>query len=473
MGECLRTTCPCLETLWQRIFSDKTSPSGQGGGEKDSSTDCKGDESAQSPGTPVPPQEKGPESGSIYTALWSFEGRHKDELSFQAGDLFNVISRSGDWWTARKIDMNGCVLDTGKVPYNYLSRAEPMRSQPWFFGTMSRFEAQIHLLGSGNEEGAFLIRQSEKDSVGYVLSVRASTRVKHFKIHQVGDGNFNVEPNRHFSSLIDLVEHYTNNNLINTGRLSTHCKMEKPNTPDLNHLEADEWELPKNEFTLGEELGTGYFADVYRGRWKSHINVAIKIIKNASPPYYIITELMEKGSLLQFLRGPEGKELDTSSLIDISSQVADGMSYLEEQNSIHRDLAARNVLVGGDYVCKVADFGLARVIKEPFYISKDKNIPFKWSAPEALTHGKFSSKSDVWSFGVLLYEIITYGGIPYPGFNNHEVLQQIIEGYRMPAPAKCPDFLHKIMLSCWRAEPDDRPHFKSLRHQLDSNFYEL
>ncbi|KAG7520131.1 protein-tyrosine kinase 6-like [Solea senegalensis] len=201
--------------------------------------------------------------------------------------------------------------------------------------------------------------------------------------------------------------------------------------------------------------------------------ISLFAVCTASPPYYIITELMEKGSLLQFLRGPEGKELDASSLIDISSQVADGMSYLEEQNSIHRDLAARNVLVGGDYVCKVADFGLARVIKEPFYISKDKNIPFKWSAPEALTHGKFSSKSDVWSFGVLLYEIITYGGIPYPGFNNHEVLQQIIEGYRMPAPAKCPDFLHKIMLSCWKAEPDDRPHFKSLRHQLDSNFYEL
>nr|XP_043894072.1 tyrosine-protein kinase HCK-like [Solea senegalensis] len=130
MGECLRTTCPCLETLWQRVFSDKTSPSGQGGGEKDSSTDRKGVESARSPGTPVPPQEEGPESGSIYTALWSFEGRHKDELSFQDGDLFNVISRSGDWWTARKIDMNGRVLDTGKVPYNYLSRAETLRSQP-------------------------------------------------------------------------------------------------------------------------------------------------------------------------------------------------------------------------------------------------------------------------------------------------------------------------------------------------------
>lgn len=128
-----------------------------------------------------------------------------------------------------------------------------------------------------------------------------------------------------------------------------------------------------------------------------------------------------------------------ASLIDMGAQVADGMSYLEEQRSIHRDLAARNVLVGEDYTCKVADFGLARVIKvgqkpahrllvaqhstrtfltflqEPFYITEDKKIPYKWTAPEAISHGKFSNKSDVWSFGILLYEITTYGGVPYPG----------------------------------------------------------
>ncbi|AWP10011.1 putative protein-tyrosine kinase 6 [Scophthalmus maximus] len=443
--------------------------------------------------------------GSIYTAVWQFAARHEDELSFQEGDRFSVVSRSGDWWTARRIDKNGRVLDTGIVPNNYLVRAESLQTQPWFFGKMNRFEARSHLLGSGNEEGSFLIRHSEKDNVGYVLSVRSSSRVKHFKIHQAGDGNFHVDNSHLFSSLFDLVEHYSANSLITTGRLGSHCKRKKPDTPDLNHFTGDEWELPKEEFTLEEELGTGYFADVYQGCWKGHIKVAIKIIKSdselnhrefqreaqilkslrhrhlislfavctASPPYYIITELMEKGSLLHFLRGPEGQQQDHASLIDMGAQVADGMSYLEEQNSIHRDLAARNVLVGDDYICKVADFGLARVIKEPFYISEDKKIPYKWSAPEAISHGKFSNKSDVWSFGILLYEIITYGGIPYPAFSNQEVYQQVTKGYRMPAPPKCPDFLYRTMLQCWSAEPADRPHFKSLKVQLDSSSYEM
>lgn len=453
------------------------------------------------PTHPQPTQE----SGSIYTALWPFESRHKDELSFKEGDLFSVVSRSGDWWTARKIDKNGRVLDTGIVPHNYLERVESVKMQPWYYGTMNRFEAQSNLMGAGNDEGAFLIRHSEKDNVGYVLSVRSGNRVKHFKIHQAGDSSFYVDHSHNFSSLIDLVEHYCSNTLNTSGRLGKPCKRKKPNTPDLNHFTVDEWELPKEEFTLEEELGSGYFADVYRGRWKNHINVAIKILKSdsemnhrefhrevqilkslrhrhlislfavctASPPYYIITELMEKGSLLCFLRGREGQALDVASLIDMGAQVADGMSYLEEQNSIHRDLAARNVLVGEDYICKVADFGLARVIKEPFYITEDKKIPYKWSAPEAISHGKFSNKSDVWSFGVLLYEIITYGSIPYPAFSNQEVYQQVLNGYRMPAPPKCPNFLYQIMLKCWQAEPADRPDFKSLKIQLDSSSYEL
>nr|XP_019961005.1 PREDICTED: protein-tyrosine kinase 6-like [Paralichthys olivaceus] len=423
MGECLRRVCPCLETLWQRSSGEKKPSAGGGGGGGDGS------------GEDRPPQDKASESSSVYTAVWPFEARHEDELSFQEGDLFCVTSRTGDWWTARKVDKDGRVLDTGIVPNNYLVRAESLKVQP-----LNNVQGTVELT-SPLKQDEFGQREGNK----------------------------------------------------------------KPDTPDLNHFTVDEWELPKEDFTLEEELGTGFFADVYRGRWKNHINVAIKIIKSdselnhrefqrevqilkslrhrhlislfavctASSPYYIITELMEKGSLLTFLRGPEGALQDTAALIDMGAQVADGMLYLEEQNSIHRDLAARNVLVGGDYICKVADFGLARVIKEPFYISEDKKIPYKWCAPEAISHGKFSNKSDVWSFGVLLYEITTYGGIPYPALSNQEVFQQVTKGYRMPAPPKCPDVLYRIMLQCWSHEPDERPLFKSLKVQLDGGLYEM
>uniref|UniRef100_A0A667YRR0 Tyrosine-protein kinase n=1 Tax=Myripristis murdjan TaxID=586833 RepID=A0A667YRR0_9TELE len=503
MGETLRKACPCLEVLWQRIFGSKNISDGVDAEDPQRVSSPTPQPSPPQPSPPPPPPgDKPVESGSIYMALWSFESRHQDELSFQEGDLFSVISRAGDWWTARRIDRNGRVLATGIVPSNYLARGESVDAQPWFFGEMNRFEAQSHLLRPENKEGAFLIRISEKDNVGYVLSVKSDSRVKHFKImHQ--ESVYFVELNQNFTSLIDLVEHYSTHRLSTTNSLGEPCKRTRPQLLDLSHSTVDEWELPKEEFTLEERLGSGHFAEVYRGRWKNQISVAIKIIKTdselnhsefqkevqilkslrhrhlislfavcmSSSPYYIITEFMEKGSLLTFLRSPEGEHLELPSLIDMAAQVADGMSYLEERNSIHRDLAARNVLVGENCICKVADFGLARVIKEPFYITADKKIPYKWSAPEAISHGKFSNKSDVWSFGILLFEIITYGSVPYPG-GNLEVYQQVTKGYRMPAPPKCPDFLHEIMLKCWSAEPADRPDFKVLKCKLESS-YEL
>ncbi|KAM4736750.1 protein-tyrosine kinase 6-like [Anableps anableps] len=495
MCECLRTACSRLEPLWRWALTEKPKD-GDGDGEEDPP----GKRLSISP-LPPPRPDRASES-AIYTGIWSFEARHRDELSFQEGDLLDVVSRNGDWWTARKIDSNGRVLGTGIVPHNYLARAESLQMKPWFYGTTSRFEAQNILMEPANKEAAFLVRQSERDSVGYVLSVKSNSQIRHFRIFHVNE-TFYVEQTQRFNSLVSLVGYYCNHRINNIPSLGSPCKRKKPNIEYINHL-LDGWVLPKDEFTIGDRLGSGCFSQVFRGRWKNHINVAIKILRNSSldnkefqreveilkrlhhrhlislfaictesTPFYIITELMEKGSLLSFLRGPEGKHQDIVSLMDMAAQVADGMSYLEEQKSIHRDLAARNVLVGENYICKVADFGLARVIKEPIYISEDKKIPYKWSAPEAISHGKFSSKSDVWSFGVLLYEIITYGGIPYPGFNNEDVYGKLMSGYRMEAPDKCPGFLHNIMLKCWQKKPEDRPNFKDVKDMLEISSYEL
>ena len=132
-------------------------------------------------------------------------------------------------------------------------------------------------------------------------------------------------------------------------------------------------------------------------------------------PIYIITELMRNGSLLEFIQG-KGRTLKLPQLIDMAAQIAAGMAYLESQNYIHRDLAARNVLVGENNVVKIADFGLARLIKEDEYEARvGARFPIKWTAPEAANYSKFSIKSDVWSFGILLTELVTYGRIPYPG----------------------------------------------------------
>merc|ERR550532_328356 len=139
------------------------------------------------------------------------------------------------------------------------------------------------------------------------------------------------------------------------------------------------------------------------------------------------------------------------------------MAYLEREKFVHRDLAARNVLVGDNNNCKIADFGLAKVIEDDEYSArKGAKFPIKWTAPEAAMYGKFTIKSDVWSFGILLVELVTRGQIPYPGMSNNEVLIQVEKGYRVPRPRMCPEELHDIMLECWKAEPIERPTFEYL-----------
>ncbi|XP_026776339.2 protein-tyrosine kinase 6b isoform X2 [Pangasianodon hypophthalmus] len=479
MEECLNRSCPCLRSLWDRMFKKDKSNVG---------LERKGSNSGDFK------PDSDPE-GAVYIALWAFQARDSDELSFDAGERFRVVTRAGDWWTAAKLDASGRVLATGVVPRSYLERAESVKLQPWFFGKMNRIECLSHLLTDQNKDGAFLVRVSETDNVGHVLSVKVNNKGKHFKIYHSANG-FYVDESCRFSSLLELVQYYQSHPLATLDRLGKPCVRRKPKHHDLSHTTVDMWELPKEDFILEDKLGSGYFADVYRGKWKNQTYVAIKVLKNneslnqhtfqmevevlkqlrhnhlislfaictSSIPYYIITEYMEKGNLLDLLR--KGNALDLEILTDMAFQVADGMTYLEDHNSIHRDLAARNVLVSEGYLCKVADFGLARIIKEPIYLSNDKKIPFKWTAPEAIEHGIFSNKSDVWSFGILLHEIYSYGANPYPGIAKKAVFEDIKRGYRMPAPSKCPHFIYKIMQSCWSKQPEDRPDFKRLKSEL-------
>jgi len=188
-----------------------------------------------------------------------------------------------------------------------------------------------------------------------------------------------------------------------------------------------------------------------------------------SEPLMIVTEFMVNGSLLTYLKEKDGRNCTIPQLIDMGAQVAQGMAYIERMNYVHRDVRADNMLVGNHGVVKVADFGLARILDQGIYDPAHTNtkFPIKWTAPEAALYYKFSIKSDVWSFGVLLTEIITKGRTPYPGMNNRQTLEYVESGNRMTQPQVCPDHLWSITWSCWNEDPMRRPTFESLQNQLE------
>lgn len=183
-------------------------------------------------------------------------------------------------------------------------------------------------------------------------------------------------------------------------------------------------------------------------------------------PVYIVSELMKHGSLLRYLRN-DGRSLRAPKLMAMATDVAEAGAYLEDRGYIHRDIAARNVLVGENLICKLSNFHSARKVHGDFHeVPRNEKFPIKWTAPEAFLHNRVSTKSDVWSFGILLFEIITYGRFPYPDMTNAQVLEKLPQGYRMPQPIGCSHKLYDVMLDCWKEEPKQRPTFKALRKQL-------
>ncbi|XP_039223586.1 ephrin type-A receptor 8 isoform X1 [Crotalus tigris] len=183
----------------------------------------------------------------------------------------------------------------------------------------------------------------------------------------------------------------------------------------------------------------------------------------------IVTEYMENGSLDSFLRKHDG-QFTVLQLVVMLRGISAGMRYLSDLGYVHRDLAARNILINGNLVCKVSDFGLSRVLDDnpdAAYTTTGGKIPVRWTAPEAITFRKFSSASDVWSYGIVTWEVLAYGERPYWNMTNQDVIQSVEEGYRLPAPMGCPMALHQLMLSCWQKEPDDRPRFSQILSVLD------
>lgn len=455
----------------------------------------------RTPTTPFHPNSSG--KGRIVVAVYNYTSREAADLSFAKGDRMEVIDDSeSDWWRVRHLRTG----EEGLIPWNFVAEEKSVESEDWYFGKVSRKEAEKLLLADENTRGTFLIRNSEHNPNGFSLSVKdwdesRGYHVKHYKIKPLDNGGYYIATNQTFATLPALVLAYTKNALGLCHVLSRPCPKPKPQIWDLSPLLRDQWEIDHNEIQLIRKLGQGNFGEVWYGKWHNNIEVAVKTLRpgtmstaaflqeaaimkkfrhdrlvalyavcSKEEPIYIVQEYMNRGSLLEFLRNGEGKDLQFGDLLYIGAQVASGMGYLEVKQLIHRDLAARNVLIGDNNMAKICDFGLARVIEDDEYCPRQgSRFPVKWTAPEAIVYGRFSIKSDVWSYGILLMELFTYGQVPYPGMHGREVIEQVERGYRMPKPT-ChfiPDAIYRLMLQCWDADPDKRPTFEFLNHYLE------
>ncbi|XP_069013184.1 ephrin type-A receptor 4b isoform X2 [Embiotoca jacksoni] len=265
-------------------------------------------------------------------------------------------------------------------------------------------------------------------------------------------------------------------------------------------------EIDASNIRIERVIGAGEFGEVCSGRLrvqgKREIYVAIKSLKagysdkqrrdflseasimgqfdhpniirlegvvTRCKPVMIITEFMENGSLDTFLKKHDG-QFTVIQLVGMLRGIASGMKYLSDMSYVHRDLAARNILVNSNLVCKVSDFGLSRVLEddpEAAYTTRGGKIPIRWTAPEAIAYRKFTSASDVWSYGIVMWEVISYGERPYWEMSNQDVIKAIDEGYRLPAPMDCPVVLHQLMLDCWEKGRSDRPKFGQIVTILD------
>ncbi|CAH1176852.1 unnamed protein product [Phaedon cochleariae] len=276
---------------------------------------------------------------------------------------------------------------------------------------------------------------------------------------------------------------------------------------------TDRWEFPRHRLKFFNILGEGAFGQVWKcealdldgkdtgvtvvavktlkenanEKEKSDLLTELQVMKMLEPhanvvrllgcctekePIFLVMEYVSMGKLQSYLRSSraeryynnmhgQSRSLTSRDLTSFVYQVAKGMEYLYEIGIIHRDLAARNILITEEHTCKVADFGFARdVIASHVYERKSEGrLPIRWMAPESLYDNIFTVKSDVWSFGVLIWEVVTLGSTPYPGMSAVEVMKKVRDGYRLDKPEHCRRELYNIMYYCWDKDPKERPSF--------------
>lgn len=376
---------------------------------------------------------------------------------------------------------------------------------PWFHSNVTR-DATERLLNN-KADGTFLIRESTNFPGDYTLSMAYRGKVEHYRIYQSNsNGQLTCDNEEFFSNLTQLVSHYKRDADGLCHRLvtpvicdsyhriiSTTSTLEDRTSVFVNAGLV----IPSGDISMGDTIGHGEFGDVLLGVYKTR-KVAVKVSKRHGNGLvdslldeakfivglshrnlvtlvgvvlddvniYMVTEYMANGNLVDLLRSRGRHQLERPQLMQFAIDICSGMCYLESRHIVHRDLAARNVLLDEELTAKISDFGLAKKANSIGNDSSSGKFPIKWTAPEALRHSNFSSKSDMWSFGVLLWEIFSFGRVPYPRIPIQDVVRHIERGYRMEAPEGCPSDVVRVMHDAWALKPEDRPAFGEVVDRL-------
>ncbi|XP_059131086.1 tyrosine-protein kinase TXK isoform X2 [Peromyscus eremicus] len=432
--------------------------------------------SKRKPLPPLPLSELAEERIRV-KALYDFLPREPCNLALKRAEEYLILERCDPhWWKAR--DRLG-----------------------WYHKNITRNQTE-RLLRQEAKEGAFIVRDS-RHLGSYTISVftRAGrptqASIKHYQIKKNDAGQWYVAERHLFPSVPELIQYHQYNAAGLMSRLRYPVGLLGSCLPATAGFSYEKWEIDPSELAFIKEIGSGQFGVVHLGEWRAHIRVAIKAINEGSmseedfieeakvmmklshsrlvqlygvciqqKPLYIVTEFMENGCLLTYLRERKGK-LQKALLLSVCQDICEGMAYLERNCYIHRDLAARNCLVSSSCVVKISDFGMTRYVLDDEYISSSgAKFPVKWSPPEVFHFNKYSSKSDVWSFGVLMWEVFTEGKMPFENKSNLQVVEAISKGFRLYRPYLAPMSIYGVMYSCWHENPKGRPTFAELLQTL-------
>ncbi|XP_030419203.1 tyrosine-protein kinase Tec isoform X2 [Gopherus evgoodei] len=436
------------------------------------------DKNKRRPPPPVPPAEEDEdEDDEIVVAMYDFQPTESHDLRLERGEEYTIIEKNDiHWWKAR--DKYG---STGYIPSNYVTgkKSNNLDQYEWYCRNLNRSKAE-QLLRDEDKEGGFVVRDSSQPGL-YTVSLytkyggEGSSGIRHYHIKETvtSPKQYYLAEKHLFNTIPEIIEYH-------------------------KHNAAEKWEINPSELTFMRELGSGLFGVVRLGKWRAQYKVAIKAIREGAmyeedfieeakvmmklthpklvqlygvctqqKPIYIVTEFMEHGCLLNYLRQKRG-HFNKDTLLTMCQDVCEGMKYLERNSFIHRDLAARNCLVNESGVVKVSDFGMTRYVLDDQYTSSSgAKFPVKWCPPEVFNYSRFSSKSDVWSFGVLMWEVFTEGKMPFEKNTNYEVVTMVSQGQRLYRPKLATKNVYEVMVMCWHEKPEGRPTFEDLLRIID------